>query len=425
MKRHWLIIPLIMLLVSCGSSAPKADLSAETKNLEIMSWWVSASEYPALDVLLNAFREAHPDVIVEGGTISGGVGSNVIVALAQRLQNGNPPDVWQTFVGSPARAYAADGYTADLSPIAGTREFSAVIPPVLSDAMKDNDKIVAMPTGSHRGNVLWFNRKMLEESQITVPGPEYGKDQFLQDLAALEGKGRVPMCVGGQDRFTTSELFENILLGEVGPDGYGRIADDSFNWEGAPVRSALTTYDQVMSYVGTNYRSMKWSDTAEKLATGGCAFVSMNDSFYGELVAKGAKEGVDFGWVAFPGTSEAYLAIVDAFVISSRTQNGKNAADFITTIADGPTELAFNKVKGSVPIRRDVNVSSLPPYQQQASQALWNQQIVLSLTHGELLDSAFQQALYDSLATFGDDHNVDAVMANLRKALSTQVVGGH
>ena len=41
MKRHWLIIPLIMLLVSCGSSPPKADFSAETKNLEIMSWWVS------------------------------------------------------------------------------------------------------------------------------------------------------------------------------------------------------------------------------------------------------------------------------------------------------------------------------------------------------------------------------------------------
>ncbi len=49
---------------------------------------------------------------------------------------------------------------------------------------------------------------------------------------------------------------------------------------------------------------------------------------------------------------------------------------------------------------------------------------MLSLTHGELLDSAFQQALYDSLATFGNDHNVDAVMANLRKSLSTQVVGG-
>ena len=86
----------------------ETDFSAETKNLEIMSWWVSASEYPALDVLLNAFREAHPGVIVEGGTISGGGGSNVIVALAQRLQDGNPPDVWQTFVGSPARAYAAE-----------------------------------------------------------------------------------------------------------------------------------------------------------------------------------------------------------------------------------------------------------------------------------------------------------------------------
>ena len=86
----------------------------------------------------------------------------------------------------------------------------------------------------------------------------------------------------------------------------------------------------------------------------------MNDSVYGELVANKAVEGKDFGYVAYPGTSGAYLAIVDTFVVSADAKDGVNAMKFMETIADPKTSLEFNKVKGSVPIRNDVDVASLP-----------------------------------------------------------------
>jgi glucose/mannose transport system substrate-binding protein len=423
MRTRALIVSWILLLVGCGSSHPTANLTAETKNLEIMSWWVSASEHPALAVLIDAYKNAHPDVTVEGDTIAGGGGSGAIMALSERLRKGSPPDVWQTFVGSPVRAYAADGRTADLSSVAGTRELIDAIPEVLSRAITDNGRVLAVPTGAHRGNMLWFNRHALSEAGITPPAEDYPKTQFLADLAALKSKGKTPLCIGGKDRFATSELFENILLGEVGPDGWERIGNDRFNWNSEPVRSALSTYGTVTGYATSDYRSVTWSEAAGKLAAGDCAFVTMNDSFYGELVADGAKEGVDFGYVPFPGTNSAYIAISDAFVISSVTQNGKNAADFITTVSAGPTELEFARIKGGVPIRRDVDVASLPPYQQQASKSLWNGRVVLSMTHGELLSGSFQQALYNSLDNFAKNHNANAVMNNLSKSLTVPVVG--
>jgi L-lactate dehydrogenase (cytochrome) len=52
---------------------------------------------------------------------------------------------------------------------------------------------------------------------------------------------------------------------------------------------------------------------AKKLATGQCAFLSMNDSVYGELVANKAVEGKDFGYVPYPGTSGAELLSVHPF----------------------------------------------------------------------------------------------------------------
>jgi hypothetical protein len=81
---------------------------------------------------------------------------------------------------------------------------------------------------------------------------------------------------------------------------------------------------------------------------------------------------------------------------------------FLATVADPKTSLEFNRVKGSVPIRDDVDVASLPAYQRQASKSLWSDKILLSITHGELMSSDFQQAVYDAVATFVQSKNSDA-----------------
>ena len=55
MKRYW-IIALALLLTACGGSGQQANFSDPTDRLEVVSWWVSPSEHPAFEVLLNAFK---------------------------------------------------------------------------------------------------------------------------------------------------------------------------------------------------------------------------------------------------------------------------------------------------------------------------------------------------------------------------------
>ena len=62
MKRLW-IITLALVLAACGGGQ-KGNFSEPTDRLEVMSWWVSPSEHPALEVLLNAFKAANPNVDV-------------------------------------------------------------------------------------------------------------------------------------------------------------------------------------------------------------------------------------------------------------------------------------------------------------------------------------------------------------------------
>ena len=198
-------------------------------------------------------------------------------------------------------------------------------PPTLLDAATYRVKAWGVPTGSHRGNVLWFNQRVLREAGVAAPGPGYTPQAFGNDLATVAASGRAPLCLGGKDRFTATELFENTLLGVIGPDGWARIHDDSFDWRGSQLREALTRFGQVVSQADPNAGGLTWDQAAKKLATGECAFLSMNDSVYGELVANRVAEGQDFGYVPYPGTAGAYLAIVDTFVVSADATDGPSA----------------------------------------------------------------------------------------------------
>jgi glucose/mannose transport system substrate-binding protein len=421
MKRYWVIV-LALVLAACGGGQ-KGNFAEPTDRLEVVSWWVSPSEHPAFEVLLNAFKSQNPKVDVIDGSIAGGGGSNVQVVLAARLRAGDPPDVWQTFLGSSLRGWVDANRIADASAVYERANLAATLPPTLLDAATYKDKRWGVPTGSHRGNVLWFNQRVLRDAGVAVPGPGYSSDAFRNDLDKVAASGRTALCLGGKDRFTATELFENTLLGVIGPDGWTRIGDDSFDWRGPQLRQALARFEQIVSRADPNAGGLTWDQAAKKLATGECAFLSMNDSVYGELVANKVTEGKDFGYVPYPGTTGAYLAIVDTFVVSAEAVDGVNGLKFLETVVDPKTSLEFNKVKGSVPVRNDVNVSSLPAYQRQASESLWQDKVLLSVTHGELMPPQFQQAFYDAVATFERSKSTDAFIDTLQNAIEVPIAG--
>ena len=56
MKRFG-IIALALILAACGGGQ-KANFSDATDRLEVVSWWVSPSEHPAFEVLLNCVQSS-------------------------------------------------------------------------------------------------------------------------------------------------------------------------------------------------------------------------------------------------------------------------------------------------------------------------------------------------------------------------------
>jgi glucose/mannose transport system substrate-binding protein len=406
-----------LAVTACGAEAP-TSATKDTRKLEVVSWWTSGSEAAALNTLLTAFHQANPDVEPVNAAVAGGAGSEAIVALAKRLQQGDPPDIWQTFAGQSVQGYAGRGVVRDVTSVFADSDLRATMQPTILQSLMHDGKPFGVPTGAHRSNVLWFNTDVLTKAGVTTPGRGYTVDAFLADLRKVKASGATPLCLGGKDPFTSVELFENVLLSKIGTNGWHDMAADTLNWRGAQVQTALRSFGDMLTYVDPEASRLTWDAATKKLATGGCAFESMNDSAYGELVADGAQEGKEFGAAAFPGTDGTFLAVVDVFVAATKAKNAKNALAFLSSISKPSTQIAFNKAKGSVPVLRNVDVSSLPSYQQESSKSLWSSPVLLSVAHGEAMSPAFQEGFYDAVSTYVRTRDPDAFADDLRNAIS-------
>jgi glucose/mannose transport system substrate-binding protein len=409
MRRAVLAMALTMTLTvsACGNDTP-TSATKNTSQLEVVSWWTSGSEAAALNTLLSGFRQAHPGVEAINAAVAGGAGSQAIVTLAKRLQAGNPPDVWQTFNGKSVQGYADRGTIRDVSATA-----PADLHPAILQSLKDGGKIYGIPTGAHRSNVLWFNVDLLRKAGVTPPAAGYTIPAFRSDLQKVKASGATALCLGAKDPFTTVELFENTLLSTIGARGWKDMANDRLDWRGTPVRTALTTFGDMLAYADPEASGLTWDAATKKLTTGGCAFESVNDSAYGELA--GAK---NFGYTAFPGTEDTYLAVIDVFVAATKAKNAKNALGFLGGISDPATQIAFSKAKGSVPVLRSVDVTTLPTYQQESSKSLWSLPVLLSVAHGEAMSPTFQEGFYDAVATYVRTRDPNAFADDLLNAVS-------
>ena len=407
----------LLAATGCGAEKP-TSATTDTKKLEVVSWWTSGSEAAALDALLTAFRQENPGVDAVNGAVAGGAGSQAIVALAKRLQDNDPPDVWQTFAGKAVQGYADRGAVRDVSSVYAAGGLDAAMQPTILQSVRRDGKPYGVPTGAHRGNVLWFNPSVLARAGVATPSGGYQLTAFLNDLQKVKAAGTVPLCLGGKDPFTTVELFENVLLSTIGADGWRDMAADRLDWRGARVRSALRSFGDLLTYADPAADDLTWDAATEKLTAGGCAFASMNDSAYGELIADGAREGTEFASVAFPGTDGCFLAVVDVFVAATRATNAKNALAFLTEISKPATQIAFSKAKGSVPVLRTVDVSSLSAYQQGSSRSFWSSPVLLSVTHGEAMSPAFQEGFYDAVSTYIRTRDPAAFATDLEDAVS-------
>jgi glucose/mannose transport system substrate-binding protein len=384
--------------------------------LEVFSWLTSGSEASALEALIENYKQQYPGISVINDTVSGGSGSAARPVLQRRLAAGNPPDTWQSHAGWELFGqYVEPGYCEPVTDLYRSSRWDRVFPKPLLDLVTKDGKIYAVPAVVHRGNVLWFNKKLLEQHGIEV-GKRMTFGEFFAACDKLEAAGIPALGMGDSGIWASAQLFENTLLGVIGSHGWTELFSGRMRWDDPKVKQAMQYFARMQAYLNSDHAALSWDQAIKKLMDGKAGFNSMGDWADGEFARANLKANVDFGWVSFPGTEGSFLVVADAFALASAAPHKEAGIAWLKCIGSKDAQQTFSALKGGIPARTDIDPSTFDPYQQWAIADFTRDNLLPSCVQGSAAPPAFRQALDDAVAAFVADKNVDTFAGALTQA---------
>ena len=411
---------LLVALAACLFLLQPTDAAqpAGENKLEIFSWWTSGGESAALNALFDVYKKQNTGVEIVNAAVSGGGGSAARPVLQTRLAGGNPPDTWQTHPGYELIGqYVDPGYCEPVTELYKTDGWDTAFPKELVvNLMTKDRKIYSVLAGIHRGNVLWYNTKLLEKNGIKV-GDQMTFDQFFAACDKLKAAGVPALGVGDSGIWASAQLFENTLLGVIGAKGWVDLFDGSMQWDDPKVKEAMKLFAKMQDYLNPDHAALSWDQAIKALMDGKVAFSSMGDWADGEFLKAKLKEKEDFGWVSHPGTDGSFIVVADGFTLAKGAPHKEAALAWLKSIGSKEAQEAFNPLKGSIPARTDVDRSKFDGYHQWSMDSFSKDKLLASCVHGEAAPAAFQQALNDAVTAFVVDKNIDNFANTLVEAV--------
>jgi glucose/mannose transport system substrate-binding protein len=334
--------------------------------LEVVHFWDVGSDAQAVGVLKSALRR-------QGHTwkdfaVAADANGFPIALLRSRVQSGNPPSA--AMIKSPViREWAGEGALANLDGPARAGQWDAVLPQVVSDAMKYKGSYVAVPVNIHRINWLWINTRILKRSNAQVPATW---DEFFAAADAMKRAGYIPVAHGGQP-WQDFLLFETVALGVGGPDFYRKafVAPDPAVLAGPVMEQVLQTFRRIKPYTDVAAMGRDWYVASSRLANGEAGMQFMGDWAKPTFQAAQRSGSLEFACVPAPGTARAFSYAVDSFAMFKVNGPARTRAqqDFAADLLAPAVQEAFNLAKGSIPVRQGVDLAKFDRCAKQSAAA--------------------------------------------------------
>ncbi|WP_166999208.1 ABC transporter substrate-binding protein [Paramicrobacterium fandaimingii] len=401
-----------LALTGCSSGGGGESDPENPDQVEVFTWWASGSEKAGLDSLVKEFNSQYPDIEFINAAVAGGAGSNAKAALASRLESDNPPDTFQAHAGAELSDYIAAEQIQDLSGLYEELGLTDVFPADLIDRLTVDGKIYSVPSNIHRANVTWVNTQVLKDAGLDPTKAPEDIDAWISDLQKVKDSGvDAPLAIGTE--WTQMQLLENVLIADLGADGYAGLWDGSTAWDSDGVKTAVDHYAQLMEFVNQDYAGLDWDAASQIVIDGNAAYNVMGDWAEAAFTQAGQTWGTEYTTWPTPGTDGIFDFLADSFTLPVGAPHEQAAKDWLTTISSAEGQKAFNTVKGSIPARTDADPADYGEYQQSAMTSFADDTIVSSLAHGAAAPIAWSSDISSAVGKFGSDRDQEALITAL------------
>jgi glucose/mannose transport system substrate-binding protein len=384
-------------LMMSGAVAVASAGAVAAAEVEVLHWWTSGGEAAALNVLKQ-------DLEGQGITwrdmpVAGGGGEAAMTALRARVTAGDAPTAVQV-LGFDLLDWTEQGdVLANLDEVAAAGNWDAVIPAALQRFSKPHDHWVAAPVNVHSTNWVWANKAVLDELGIAQPT---NWDEFIAALQKVKDSGKVALAHGGQP-WQEATIFDSAVLASGGPEFYQKsmIDLDPEALGSDQMVQAFDKMEQLRGFVDDNFSGRDWNLASAMVINGEAAFQIMGDWAKGEFLNAGKKPGTDFLCFRVPGTEGVVTFNSDQFMMFRQEDPEATKAQMAMAAAiESPEfQVAFNKVKGSVPARTDVPDTEFDDCGKKGmadlKAASEGGTLLGSMAHGHANPAAVKNAMYD------------------------------
>jgi glucose/mannose transport system substrate-binding protein len=280
--------------------------------------------------------------------------------VSDRIANGYAPAVMQWNANEGSRELPEMGIVLDIEEVAKADHWRDVLPATVLDRISYKGKIYFAPTSIHAENWLWTNEAIFRELGLAMPRTW---DEIFAAADKIKAAGHLPIALGG-GHWEISIIFNNIIHYKLGSEGYARIiSGDATAVHDPRMAEALQMLRRLSRYAEpAEVRARKtWADATAAVGRGKAGMQFMGDWAKGELIARGYAVDKDFGCSLVPGTEIAYFMVIDAFAfpITNRPDAAEAQQAFARMVLDRGNQVAFSRLKGSLPVRTDVDPGGL------------------------------------------------------------------
>ncbi|MND40637.1 putative sugar-binding periplasmic protein precursor [compost metagenome] len=393
--------------------------AAKAAEVEVLHWWTSGGEAAALNVLKENL--AKEGVTWKDMPVAGGAGSAAMTALRARVTAGDPPTAVQ-LLGFDLRDWSEMGVAANLDDLAAKEGWDKVIPPALQEFSKYDGHWVAAPVNIHSTNWLWLNKAALDKAGGKVPT---NIDELFALLDKFKADGIVPLAHGGVP-WQDGTLWEAVVLSRGGPDFYKKavLEADPAALSSDTMKKVFDDMSKLRTYFDPNFSGREWNLSTALVIEGKAGAQEMGDWSKGEWLRAKKEPGKDFVCIRFPGTQGSVLFNADQFMMFDVGGDAADAQMKMASAVENPAfQIAFNKVKGSVPARTDIPDTEFDDCAKKGmkdlAEASSKGTLMGSLAHGYAQPAAIKEAMLDVITQhLNGQLTTDAALKRLPEAVA-------